>query len=141
MESPITEKTCYILRYIDQLEVGQDARFMKNYAENNNKFNKAVFFNNGGEMIFLTRQEQLQAEACKNLIKNAIICWNYLYLTRLIQQAKNPEEKSSQLEQIKMNLPMTWGHISFNGQYDFFEEKLSDSFDLIRSRNYSLDLN
>lgn len=133
-------KTCYILKYIDQLEIRQDARFMKNYAENNNKFNTAVFFNNGGEMIFLTRREQLQAEACKNLIKNAIICWNYLYLTRLIQQAKTPEEKKGRLEQIKMNSPMAWSHISFNGQYDFSEEYMSDSFDLLGSENYKLGI-
>ena len=116
-------KTVYLLKYIDQLEVWQDARFMKNQAENNNKFNSAVFFNNGGEMIFLTRKEQLQTEACKNLIKNAIICWNYLYLTRLIQQARTPEEKNSLLEQIKTNSPMAWSHTSFAGQYDFAEGK------------------
>lgn len=132
-------KTVYLLKYIDQLEIRQDARFMKNYAENNNKFNNAIFFNNGGEMIFLTRQEQLQAEACKNLIKNAIICWNYLYLTRLVQQT-SPEEKRNRLEEIKLNSPLAWGHVSFSGQYDFSEEHISDSFDLVGTEEYKLGL-
>lgn len=133
-------KTLHILRYTDELERRQDARFMQNHAENNNKFNKAVFFNNGGEMIFLTKEEQLRAEACKNLIKNAIICWNYLYMTRLIQQVKDPEERQQKLKEVQLSSPMTWKHLSFSGQYDFSDEYLSDAFDLLGTENYNLNL-
>jgi len=35
---------------------------------------------------------------------------------------------------------MTWQHIYFHGLYDFSDEKLADSFDLLASQNYSLDL-
>lgn len=133
-------KTVYILRYTDDLELRRDVKFMRNYAENNNKFNGAVFFGNGGEMIFLTRDEQLKAEACKNLIKSALVCWNYIYLTRLIQQTTDEQEKQELLQQIKDSSPMTWKHFCFNGQYDFSEENTGDSFGLLRSQNYSLNL-
>ncbi|MEM7374982.1 MAG: Tn3 family transposase [Bacteroidota bacterium] len=133
-------KTLHILNYIDQLELRQEAKFMQTYAENNNKFNKAIAFNNGGDLIFLTRQEQLMAEACKNLIKNAIICWNYLYLTRLVQQEKTPQRKQEMIELIKQASLLKWAHISFNGQYDFSEQFLTDSFDLINPNGYKLNL-
>lgn len=70
-------KTLHVLRFMDDLELRQDSRKSGNAIESCNRFSNAVFFANGGEMIFLTRTEQQIAEACKRLIKNAIICWNY----------------------------------------------------------------
>ena len=90
-------------------------------------------------MIFLTREEQQIANACKNLIKNAIICWNYLYLTRQIQQAKNETQKQQLLKAIQLKTVNAWGHIHFTGTYDFSEENCADSFNLLHSPNYNLD--
>lgn len=77
-------KTVHILRFTDDLEMRRDSRKSGNAIESSNRLSFAVFFANGGEMIFLTRPEQQIAEACKRLIKNSIVCWNYLYLTRKV---------------------------------------------------------
>jgi hypothetical protein len=97
-------------------------------------------FANNGESIFPTRQEQLVAESCTRLIKNAIICWNYLYLSNQIHQAQTTERKKEILEAIKAGSIMAWQHIYFHGLYDFSDENLTDSFDLLASQNFSLDL-
>ena len=33
------------------------------------------------------------AEGCKRLIKNAITCWNYLYLSQKISETMGPEAR------------------------------------------------
>lgn len=133
-------KTVHVLRFIDDLQMRQQSRKSLNTIESDNRFSKAVFFANGGEMIFLTRPEQMIAEACKRLIKNAIVCWNYLYLTRVLQQAADDEERADLLEIVKSGSVTAWRHVYFNGFYDFSDDSLRDSFDLLRSQNYGLDL-
>ncbi len=132
-------KTLHVLRFIDDLTLRQDSRKSGNAIESSNKFSNAIFFAHGGEMIFLTRIEQHIAEACKRLIKNAIICWNYLYLTRKVQQAHNQEKAAQLLHVINNSTVNAWKHIYFNGTYDFSEDILSDSFNLLQSQNYDVD--
>jgi hypothetical protein len=45
------------------------------------RFTRAVSVGNPREFLQAEKQEQEMAEACKRLIKNCIICWNYLYLS------------------------------------------------------------
>lgn len=133
-------KTIYILRYIDLLELRQAIQKQLNVVELSNRFSNAVSIANGGEMIFLTHREQLISDACKNLIKSAIICWNYLFMTRYIQKIKDVNEKQVLIKAIKSGTAIAWRHIYFNGLYDFSDEKLADSFNLLTSQNYDLDL-
>lgn len=132
-------KTVHILRFTDDLEMRQDSRKSGNTIESSNRFSNAIFFANGGEMIFLTRTEQQIANACKNLIKNAIICWNYLYLTRQVQQTKTEAKKQQLIKAIQSKTVNAWGHIHFTGTYDFSEENCIDSCQLLHSQNYKLD--
>jgi TnpA family transposase len=133
-------KTIYILRYIDLLELRQAIQKQLNVVELSNRFSSAVSVGNGGEMVFLTHRDQLISDACKNLIKSAITCWNYLFMTRHIQKLKTMEEKEKLIKAIKSGTAIAWRHIYFNGLYDFSEEKLIDSFNLLTSQNYNLNL-
>lgn len=56
----------------------QDSRKSSNAVESSNRFSSAIFFANGGEMIYLTRTEQQIADTCKNLIKNESHNMGYL---------------------------------------------------------------
>ena len=131
-------KSIYILQYIDDLELRQIVQRQLNKIEQANRFSNAVFFANGGEMIFPTRQEQRIAESCKRLIKSAIICWNYLYLTKRLSTIEKEEQQKALLALIKAKSPMAWRHIYFHGLYDFSEEKLSDSFNLTHAQYINL---
>lgn len=46
------------------------------------------------------KEEQEIAEACNRLIRNAIICWNYLYLARQVEKAPDPEARENLLRLI-----------------------------------------
>lgn len=133
-------KTLHILRFTDDLEMRQDSRKSSNAIESSNRFSSAIFFANGGEMIYLTRTEQQIADACKNLIKNAVICWNYLYLTRKIQRTKNQSQYKELIEIAKQKTMNAWQHIYFIGTYDFSEENMADSFNLLLSQNYDVNI-
>ena len=133
-------KSVYLLRFIDSLELRQAIQKQLNIIELANRFSSAVSVANGGEMIFSTHREQLISDACKNLIKSAITCWNYLFLTRHIQQIKTVKEKLELIDRIKAGTAIAWRHIYFNGLFDFSDEFLIDSFDLLNSQNYDLNL-
>lgn len=97
--------------------------------ENSNKFSKAICV---GEEDFLqaTKEEMDVAEGCRRLIKSALICWNYLYLSRQIKRERDPEEKRHLIASIQAGSIMTWRHFNLEGYYDFSDEQMKDSFDL-----------
>ena len=120
-------KTLFLLKYIDDVDLRQAIQLQLNKQENSNKFGKAVFHGNSREFQQASREEQLIAEGCKRLIENAIICWNYLYLTKQICDYKTDEEKRKLLEAIMNGSVVAWHHINTKGEYDFSDEYLKNS--------------
>jgi TnpA family transposase len=105
-------KSEFILRYIDILEFRQAIEKQFNKCENSNKFSKAVSFGNNHEFLHGDRVEQQIAEGCKRLIKNAIVCWNYVYATQLIAREPSPERRRELIEQLKRSSMATWKHVN-----------------------------
>jgi hypothetical protein len=64
------------------------------------------------------------------LIKNAIICWNYLYLSQKIVQEEDVERRQELLTAVQNGSVVSWRHINLHGEYDFSDEKLRDSVGL-----------
>ncbi len=93
------------------------------------KFGGAVFFANNQEFQQSTKEEQLVAEGCKRLIENAIICWNYLYLSQLIYNEQTDAKKQEMVHTIKSGSVVTWQHINLQGEYDFSEKTLDNSYE------------
>ncbi len=119
-------KTLFILKYIDNVELRQAIEKQLNKLESSNKFAKAVFYGNNQEFQQATKDEQLIADGCKRLIENAIICWNYLYLSNALNDAQTEIEKNNLVEVIKNGSVVAWQHINLQGEYDFSEEMLKD---------------
>ncbi|MFN4149322.1 MAG: Tn3 family transposase [Candidatus Sericytochromatia bacterium] len=132
-------RTIFMLKYIDDLKLRQTIEKQLNKVESANKFAKAVFFGNNQEFEYVTKEEQDVADASKRLIENAIICWNYLYLSQKVSEAKNQTERNNMLEVIKNGSIVIWKHINLYGEYDFSEKKPGDKskFDIPKI----LDLN
>lgn len=117
-------KSQFILEYIDDVEFRQSIEKQLNKLESSNKFAKAVFHGQNQEFTQETKEEQIIAESCKRLIENAIICWNYLYLSQKLADATK-EQQDEMIRQIKKSSIIVWHHINFLGEYDFSDEKLS----------------
>jgi TnpA family transposase len=120
-------KSLFILRYLDELELRQAIEKQLNKVELANKLTRAVAVGNPREYTQAEKEEQEIAESCNRLIKNAIICWNYLYLTTKLKQAKTEEDKEHLLKSIITHSVMSWAHINMLGEYDFSDEKLRDT--------------
>jgi len=109
---------------VDEVEIRQAIEKELNKLEHTNRFAKAVFHDNNHEFRQETREEQLVAEGCKRLIENAIILWNYLYLSEKV--ADTPEGlRQELLTQIRESSMVAWQHIHINGEYDFSDERFN----------------
>lgn len=62
------------------------------------------------------------------LAANAIVCWDYLYLTQKIAEESDQERRNSMLRSVAAGSVVSWRHINLLGEYDFSEEKLRDSY-------------
>lgn len=124
-------KSLFILRYIDDLELRQAIEKQLNKVELANRFTRAVAVGNPREFTQVEKEEQEIAEACNRLIKNSIICWNYLYLARQLEKANTEEERENLHQTIMRHSPMSWAHINMLGEYDFSDEKLRDSIGIL----------
>lgn len=124
-------KSLFILRYVDDLDLRQAIERQLNKVELANRFTRAVAVGNPREFIQAEKEEQEIAEACNRLIKNSIICWNYLYLARQLEKASDAESRENLRRAIAAHAPMAWAHINMLGEYDFSDEKLRDALGIL----------
>jgi hypothetical protein len=109
-----------------------------NKVESSHKFAKAISFGHNHEFIQGEKEDQEIAEGCRRLIKNAIVCWNYLYLSRELNAQHDEERKAELIDAIRNGSVMTWEHINLHGEYDFSDEKMLDSVGLAGPKNQPL---
>lgn len=121
-------KSLFILRYLDDVQLRQDIEKQLNKVELANRMTRAIAVGNPREYIYAEKEEQEIAESCNRLIKNTIICWNYLYLTHKLQITTDQKIESILRKAIQTHSPISWAHINLLGEYDFSDEKLKDSF-------------
>ncbi len=131
-------KSIFILRYIDDLELRQSIEKQLNKVESSNRFSREVSVGQGREIFQTDRQEQEIAQACKRLVKNAIVCWNYLYLTQKISGESDLDRRAAMLRSVAAGSVVSWRHINLLGEYDFSEEKLRDSFGIQSPKNLNV---
>jgi TnpA family transposase len=93
-------KTRFILKYVDDPAFRQAIEKQLNKVEGSNKFSKAIAFGHSQEFIQSEKEDQEIAEGCRRLIKNAIVCWNYLYLSRELDKQKDEAHRAELIEAI-----------------------------------------
>ena len=73
-------KSLFILQVIDDPVLRQAIEKQMDRIEHVHRFTRAVSVGNPREFLQAEKEDEEMAEACKRLIKNCIICWNYLYM-------------------------------------------------------------
>jgi hypothetical protein len=66
------------------------------------------------------------AEACKRLIKNCIICWNYLYLSQTLIQIEGTVKREEFLKAMAHGSAATWEHVNLLGD-TIYRRKTSET--------------
>jgi len=120
-------KSIFILQYIDDLNLRQTIVKQLNKIESSHRFSRAISVGSPNEFTQAEKSEQEIAEGCKRLIKNAITCWNYLYLTQKMDNADSQESRDLITDSVAAGSVVSWQHINLLGEYDFSEEKMQDS--------------
>jgi hypothetical protein len=87
---------------------------------------KAIFFANNQEIQEGEKEEQDLSAACKMLIQNAIVLWNYLYLSEYLANFKDLDERMNAAQSILNGSVLTWRHINLHGEYDFSQDSAND---------------
>jgi TnpA family transposase len=124
-------KTLFILKYADDLEFRQSIEKQLNKVEGSNKLSKAISLGNDHAFSQGEKEDQDIAEGCRRLIKNTLICWNYLYLAKELGKDNNEDRKKELIEVIRNDSVMRWSHFNLQGgEYDFSDEKMVDSIGL-----------
>lgn len=121
-------KSIFILTYFDDVELRQRIEKQLNKVELSNRFSKAVFFANNQEFREGTKEDQEISVACKVLIQNTIILWNYIYLSQILVNNFNVEERLSMIESMKRGSLIAWKHINLQGEYDFTKHAANNNF-------------
>ena len=120
-------KSHFILRVIDEPALRMAIERVLNGVEHVHRFTRAVSVGNPREFLQAEKQEQEMAEACKRLIKNCIICWNYLYLSQKFADLDDPANREAFLKALTHGSAASWQHVNLLGEYDFSEERLQDT--------------
>src|SRR5258708_1102838 len=120
-------KSIFILRVIDEPGLRMSIEKVLSGIEHVHAFTRAVSVGNPREFLQAEKEDQEMAEACKRLIKNCIICWNYLYLSQKLAEIDDPAKREELLQAMAHGSAAAWGHLNLLGEYDFSEDKLQDS--------------
>ena len=112
-------RSAFILRYYDDLELRQTVEKQLSHIEMMNRFAKAVFFGNNQEFTVATKPEQEKIILCRRFIQNAIVLWNYLYLSELLTKVESEKALEEMIEAIRNGTAVAWQHVNMLGEYDF----------------------
>lgn len=124
-------KSLFILTYYDDVELRQRIEKQLNRIELANKFSKAVFYANNSEFRHASQEEQQIATNCMIIIQNAIVLWNYLYLSQMLVNCQDQNERSELVAMVKKGSVLSWSHINLHGEFDFKNYAANESdFDL-----------
>ena len=118
-------RTGFILRYIDDEDLRHQIHQQQEKMESAQALSRAVTYGNNGVLQYANQEELLTLEGCKRLITNSIICWNYLYMSRLLLQATD-SERSLLLRILPRTSPVSWQHINFHGEFNLDEDMMRD---------------
>ena len=133
-------KSQFILTYFDEVVLRQRIEKQLNKIELSNKLSKAIFFGNNQTFKLATAEEQLISTACMRLIQNAIVLWNYLYLSQLLVNQSDEKQRKIMSDAIQHGSMMTWQHINFYGEYDFKKQTSPHmAFDLEKILNLKIE--
>lgn len=124
-------KSIFILKYVDDVEFRQAIGKQLNKVELANSFARAVAVGNPREFTYAEKEEQEIVESCNRIIKNCIICWNYLYLEQKLKSLRTEYDRQNLLNVIARHSVIAWAHINLLGEDDFSDAKLRDSMGIL----------
>ena len=124
-------KSLFLLRYLNEVELRQQITQQLNKVEQSHRFTRALSIGTSRGFLSVDKEAQEVEEGCRRLIKNAVTCWNYMYLSKRILKTADPDYQYLLIEAIRHGSPISWQHINLLGEYDFSDKRLEDSMGIL----------
>jgi len=114
-------KTEYILRYLTDPELRRRVQLQLNKGEYRHRLPRRVFFADQGEFTTSDYEEVMNKASCLSLVSNAILYWNTLKITDLVDTLRHhgAEIDNDALAHISL---LPFKHVVPNGTY-FIEDE------------------
>ncbi|MGQ2953051.1 MAG: Tn3 family transposase, partial [Agrobacterium sp.] len=109
-------RSIFLPQWWQNPEMRRNATVGLNKSESQNTLARALFFNRLGELRDRTFESQFHRASGLNLLINAIVYWNTLYLEPAFAEL-NRDGIPTPLDIIKHITPLGWQHISLTGGY------------------------
>jgi len=109
-------KSLFILQVIDDPVLRQAIEKQLDRIEHVHRFTRAVSVRSPREFLQAEKEEQEIAEGFKRLIKNCIICWNYLYLSQKLEEITDAESREALLDAVAHGSAVAWRHLNLLGE-------------------------
>ena len=112
------EKTIFILRYIQDPVFRRVINLQLNKGEQVHDLRQFIHFANEGKIRTHLEEEQINEASCLNLVVNAIILWNTVYMQAIIEQLRKEGYHISD-DDLRHLGPARHEHINPYGHYTF----------------------
>ena len=122
-------RTTFILQYMDEADTRRRVNHAQTKVENMHQLAAELNLGKNGLIRYASREDLLVMVRSKQVLINAMTCWNMLRITQQLQES-SPEKQAALLAAIPHTAPLSWKHINFQGEYDFSEETLRNLINL-----------
>jgi TnpA family transposase len=112
------EKTIFILRYIQDPVFRRDINLQLDKGEQAHDLRQFIHFANEGKIRSHLEEKQINEASCLNLVVNAVVLWNTVYMQEAIKQLRE-EGYDIKDDDLKHLGPARHEHINPYGHYSF----------------------
>jgi TnpA family transposase len=118
-------KSLYLLRYIQDDALQGQMQLQLNRGERRHQLARRLFFANQGAFQTGDYEEMMNKATCLSLLSNAVVVWNTVQMTRIIDQLRANGETIA-AEDLARVSPLAFAHVIPNGTY-FVRQALRQS--------------
>lgn len=111
-------KTLFVLRYLGSEDDRRRFNLQLNKGESLHALRRALFFANEGHVRQRHLEDQAMQAHCLNLVTNAVIAWNTVYLAAVLDQLR-AEGHHPSAEALCHLSPTLFAHVNPYGRYRF----------------------
>ena len=111
-------KTLFVLRYLGSEAYRRRIGVQLNKGEALHALRRFLFFAHQGQVRRAQPEDQANQASCLNLVTNAVIAWNTVYMAAVIDRLKSKGEQIAP-EDLAHLSPARYDHINPYGRYQF----------------------
>ncbi len=109
-------KSLYVLQYIHDVELRARMQLQLNRGERRHQLARRLFFANQGAFQTGDYDEIMNKATCLSLLSNAVVVWNTVQMTRIIERLRASGETITEDELARLS-PLAFAHVIPNGTY------------------------